>query len=143
MFVSKEVLEIVAGPWSDNWDGMRLSRLRALLDGFTEGDFITVAEDPFDKEACAIIARVHPVSEEVWDFRCLDPRPGIRAFGCFAETDTFIALTWDFRENLEDEEHWGTEVDRCKKEWQKLFGELPPHQGKELHDYISYNVRPA
>ena len=94
-------------------------------DDFTEGGFITVAENPFDKDARAIMARTHPITEEVWDFRCLDPRPGIRAFGNFAETDVFIALAWNFRENLDrrapDEDPWREEILYCKQETHRRF----------------------
>jgi hypothetical protein len=96
MFVSKELADAVIPPstgWEPTRDGRLFSGLRALLDDFTEGGWITVAEDPFNKGARAILARVAPVEEEIWDFRCLDPNPGLRAFGCFAETDTFVALT--------------------------------------------------
>jgi hypothetical protein len=141
VFVSAEVLDIVVGPWSGTWEGQRYARLRGLLDSFTEGDFITIAEDPFDKEATAILARVHPVQAEVWDFRCLDPIPGIRVFGCFAETDAFVALTWDYRENIEDASYWEEQVSRCREEWQKLFGGLAPHHAQELDEYVSYNFR--
>ena len=66
VFVSSELHEIVNGPpWPTTWEGRRHANLRALLDGFTEGDWITVAEDPFDKNLCAILARVAPVEDEV------------------------------------------------------------------------------
>lgn len=85
------------------------------MDEFTDGGFITVGEDPRQKDATAILARVDPIEEEIFSFRCLDPKPGIRALGCFAETDTFIALTWD-----------------C---------DLPPFKASTLNGYVSYNVR--
>jgi hypothetical protein len=139
VFVSQELRDIVTPPWPDSWEGRRHAGLRALLDAFTEGDSIAVAEDPHDKAARAILARVDPVDAEVWNFRCLDPRPGIRAFGHFSEPDTFIALTWDYRENLEDGEYWEAEVLRCQSAWRKLFGALPPHAGSSLNAYLSYN----
>jgi hypothetical protein len=142
MFVSREVMEIVDGPpWPNSRDGRRYARLRGLFDAFTGGDFITVAADPFRKDACAILARVHPIAHEIWDFRCLDPAPGIRSLGCFAEQDAFVALTWNFRENLQAAAAWNAEIRLCKNEWQGLFGPLPPHAGKSLDEYVSYNFR--
>jgi hypothetical protein len=139
VFVSAEVMEIVNGPpWSGN-DGRRYARLRALLDSFTAGDFITVAENPRDKDARAILARVDPIAAEVWDFRCLDPHPGIRAFGRFSEMDTFVVLSWNFRENLMTAEDWAEEIRFCHEEWTKLFGMLPPHQGTSINGYLSHN----
>jgi hypothetical protein len=141
VFVSADVMHIVNGsPWPGK-DGRRYARLRALLDSFTTGGFITVAERPFDKHARAILARVDPVEAEVWDFRCLDPNPGIRAFGRFSEKDTFVVLSWNFRENLNTAECWADEVQYCKEEWTKLFGILPPHRGTSVNDYLSYNFR--
>jgi hypothetical protein len=138
VFASNEVASIVMPPWSSTREDRRHSSLRALFDAFTDGSYVTIAEDPYDKHARAILARVDPIAEEIWDFRCLDPNPGIRAFGCFSETDTFIALTWDYRENIDD---WPGEVDRCKKEWKRLFCNLSPHKGKKLNEYVSYNFR--
>ncbi len=115
------------------------ARLNALLTGFVEGDYITVAEDPFNKDAAAIMARVAPPEDEIWDFRCLDPKPGIRALGSFADQDTFVALTWDYRENFDN--YWPEKVAECKAEWEHLFCNLPPFSGATLDAYISYNIR--
>jgi len=67
------------------------------------------------------------------------PRPGIRALGCFSETDTFIALTWNYRENID----WEDEVNKCRSAWIDLFGTVPPHKGSTIYDYISYGVQAA
>jgi hypothetical protein len=141
VFISRELAEVAIPPWPDTWEGRRCARLRALLDEFTDGGFITVAEDPHDKNATAVLARVDPVECEIFDFRCLDPRPGIRAFGSFAETDVFVALTWEYRENLDGGDKWAAEIGRCKAEWRRLFCALPPFSGANLNEYISYNVR--
>ena len=144
VFVSKELGQAVVPQtrgWAATRDGRLFAHARGVLDAFTEGDFITMALDPFDKDARAIIARVDPIGDGVCDFRCLDPKPGIRIFGCFSEPDTFIALTWDYRENLENGARWASEVERCKKDWTKLFGTLRPLIGKTVNEYVSYNVR--
>jgi hypothetical protein len=134
VFVSEEVREIVEPPFPWHWVGLRHQSARALLDGFTLGEYITVAEDPFDKPGYAILARVAPVTDEVWDFRCFDPKPGIRIFGRFAELDTFVALTYDYRENIEDLSEQGRE---CCAAWDKVFEGLPPHKGSTLDAYLS------
>lgn len=141
VFVAEEVMQIVTGPPWTGHDGRRYARLRALLDAFTTGAFITVAEDPFDKEARAILARVAPVHAEVWAFRCLDPNPGIRAFGRFAEKDTFVVLSWNLRENLNNADDWADEVRHCTEQWATLFGTLPPHRGSRINEYLTYNFR--
>jgi hypothetical protein len=118
------------------WEGRRHANLRALLDGFTEGDWITVAENPFNKDALAILARVHPIEDEVWSFRCLDPRPGVRALGRFSEPNTFVALTWNYREIVD----WAPEIESCKATWESLFGQLAPFKGRTINEYITYNA---
>lgn len=138
MFLSADLDELISPPWSPSREGRRHARLRAFLTSFVDGAFITVANNPFDKDARAILARVDPPEAEVWDFRCLDPNPGMRVFGSFAEKDTFVALTWDYRENVDD---WHEKVVECRDEWKKLFGDLLPLIGKTPNDYLSYNFR--
>ena len=100
MIVSVEVRDAVEGPWPNNWDGYRLSQLRESLDAFTTNEWISVAEDPFAKPSDAFMARIDPVSMQLWDIRCIDPNPGIRTFGTFLCKDTFLALTWEYREQI-------------------------------------------
>src|SRR5581483_9306896 len=74
LFVTNEVLQ-AADP--STWSSRRLARrhqlLRADLDRFTEGELITVGVNPRDKDATANLARVEPLTAEVWDIRCCDP----------------------------------------------------------------------
>jgi hypothetical protein len=140
IFVSADVFSIVEGPWAETSDGRRHANLRSLFDGFTDGDRFTMADDPFKKPSHSMIARVAPIESEVFDFRCLDPNPGIRAFGRFAEQDIFVALTWNYRENISGREDWSAEVESCITLWQELFDNLPPHKGRTVNDYITYNA---
>jgi hypothetical protein len=57
-------------------------------------------------------------------------------FGRFSEPDTFIGLTWNYREILD----WNEEVHGCKEEWNKLFPHIPPFVGKALNEYVTYNA---
>jgi len=52
-----------------------------------------------------------------------------------------VGLIWDYRENIEDASYWDEQVRRCREEWGRLFGGLPPHHGQELDEYVSYNFR--
>jgi hypothetical protein len=127
VFVTSELHEIVNGPpWPNTWEGRRYAALRGLLDGFTEGDTITIALDPFDKDPSAMMARVHPVEDEVWDFRSIEAKSALRVFGRFSEPDTFIGLTWNYREILD----WNEEVHGCKEEWNKTVPSYPPVRWK-------------
>jgi hypothetical protein len=138
LFVSTEVNDVVYPPWPPNRNGFRLATFRGVLDAFTAGEMISVAENPFKKPPDAFLARVDPVTDEVWDIRCVDPQPGIRCLGSFAEKDTFIALTWGYREDF-DPEDWPIEINRCKEKWKELFGTNPPFRGKHLDEYLSGN----
>lgn len=85
-----------------------------------------------------MLARVHPVSDEIWDMRSTDPNPGIRGLGAFGGKDFFIVLVWDYRENFdEDPDHWEAEIERCKAKWNELFGSIPRFKGASLDEYIS------
>jgi hypothetical protein len=139
VYASSDVAEMISGDWPDTRDGQMHAAARAVLEAFVDGGYVTIAADPFRKAATALLARVHPVADEVWDFRCLDPRPGIRVLGSFAATDVFVALTWDYRENFDKD--WPAHVAECKREWRRLFGDVPPFRGKTLNDYVSENIR--
>ena len=106
------------------------------MDDFVAGGYVTVAQDPFDKDASSIMARVHPVESEIFDFRCLDPKPQIRILGRFAASDTFIALAWDFRDDID----WDEIVSETEATWNELFPDTNPLKRDNINGYISYNV---
>lgn len=127
--------------WPETVLGERLQTARGYVDAFTEGSFMTVGVDPYDKPKDCLMARVAPPEEEVFDFRSFDCRNGIRVFGCFTGRDEFICLTWSLREDLAPgEEDWSAEIASCKAKWTALFGELPPHSGESIDDYFTHNA---
>lgn len=138
IFASAEVRDGASPPWPKFRTGMRHAAFRATLDHFSEGNKISVAEDPFRKPSYAFLARVDPVEDEFWDIRCLRVDDGIRCFGGFGGRDLFIALTWEFRDEIGDQ--FDDEVKRCKAEWKKLFGPLTPQRGNNLDEYITNYV---
>jgi hypothetical protein len=138
LFVSVEVNDVIYPPWPPNRNGYRLSKFRAVLDDFLAGGRVSVAENPFKKPSDALLARVCPTTDDVWDIRCIDPKPGIRCLGCFSEKDTFVALTWNYREDFCPED-WATEIGRCKTEWSSLFNPHRPFHGAHLDEYLSIN----
>jgi hypothetical protein len=139
MFVSREVAELTHEEWTGKPGEMLRATAAGVLQSFVAGDWLTIGEDPFNKDSAAIMARVDPINYEIFDFRCLAPKPGIRILGCFIDVDEFIALTWDYRDNFDD--NWPEQVERCRQEWIRLFGCLPPHKGKVLNEYVSYNFK--
>ena len=133
MFVSKDVHGMVGEPWPDDQDGYRHASARDLLDAFTEGDEITVSQKPRNKDPGTLLARVEPIGKEIWDFRV--PKPGrIRILGGFAEKNLFVALAWDYRENLTG--LFPPIISQARNAWAKLFS-TPPLKGSSLDAYLS------
>ncbi len=141
IFVSQEVNDCIHGPFEDNFDDMRFAEFRSVLDSFILGWLFTVAEKPYNKPGYTMLARVDPVGAEVWDIRCVAAGHGIRCFGSFAGKDTFIALTWNYRENLCSAVDWKYAIAECKTTWAGLFGTLKPFKGKNLDEYLTENYR--
>jgi hypothetical protein len=143
MIVSHDVYVAVTRPYS--WgkkEEFRLGKLRGDLDRFITGRKISLALFPKGKPVSTYMARLEPVTSEVWDLRSCDPRPGIRVVGRFSERDTFIALCWDFHENLHGKS-WDPFQDRCGNEWKRLFPGVAPFSGKTVREYISEDANPV
>jgi hypothetical protein len=150
MLISPEIKELVDGPWQDTSMERRCGRLRADLEAFIGGDIIPVCLNPFEAKT-AYFGRLHPASDGIFDIRSRDPSPALRVFGAFAETDTFVALTWSPRSRQvrwtikrplgpRGSRAWRDAVVGCKTEWKRLFPTYPPVTGDRLHDYISQSV---
>ena len=71
----------------------RAGRLRADLERFIKGQQIGLCLIPY-QAATAYMGRLDRPKDEVWDIRSVDPSPGLRVFGRFAEVGLFIALLW-------------------------------------------------
>lgn len=125
--------------WPDNRDGERLSEFRATLDAYSAGDTISVSDDPFQKPPETILSRVHPAQFDFCDIRVLEPSPGIRCFGGFGDYDLFIALAWDYRENLDDPAAWSQIIQDCKRQWFALFQAAPLHR-RSLNECLSLSI---
>lgn len=139
MYVSKEIYDLLTGPWeNEKWES-RCGSLNADLDRFINGELITVAERPFVKGKTAYIKQLYRRYDEVWEIRSRDPAPGIRVFGRFAETDVFIATTWWLREELGGPKSrpWRDAMVGCKTEWTKLFPAHDPIKNGENDEYPS------
>ena len=138
LFVSHEVLGDVEGPFSPDFTGHRLGRFRGTLDAFTRGNWVSIASDPYAKKPWAYFAPVDPVDLDIWDIRSVSPRPQIRCFGAWAEKNTFVALTWKWRDDID---RFSDEAKECRAEWNRIFPSCPPYRGKTLNDYITERCR--
>jgi hypothetical protein len=140
MIVSADILAIANPPFPDTVDGERLAEFRGWLDNFSLNGELTFAEDPDRKPPDAMLARVHPVSADFWSIRVTAPHqtPGIRAMGAFANSDEFVALTWERREDIVD---FDGDVAAAIERWKDLFDDCPPFHGRTLDEYITTNFR--
>jgi hypothetical protein len=68
----------------------------------------------------------------------MSPLPQIRCFGAWAEKNTFIALTWRWRDYIEN---FAEEARECRREWDGIFPSFPPYRGKNVDDYINERYR--
>jgi hypothetical protein len=127
----------VTPPFPEDLEGDRRVEFRQTLDSFLEGGEFSVAENPYAKPSNVMLARVDPVTSEIWDIRSIAPTPGIRCLGVFVDKDTFVALTWNYRENLEEPGEWEAEINRFTSDWRELFGDVEPYKGDCLDDYLT------
>jgi len=141
MFVSPEVRDMVEPTNREaRWE-MRGSRLRADLDLFSEGGYITASMTPYQARS-AYMGLLHPGSSGWWDIRSRDPNPGLRVLGGFAEKDVFIALTWEERAPLGDgrSRQWNQAIVRCQCEWRNRFYAYEPVRGEAINEFITKNA---
>jgi hypothetical protein len=149
MIISTEIVDLLDGPWdSPQWE-VRCGYLRATLEAFVKGQEIAICLNPF-KAQKAYMGRLNKPTDEVWDIRCIDPSPGIRIFGRFAERDVFIGLLWSPRSvdipasqrlplGPKESIQWKNAILECKSEWRKLFPAYLPIHGDETREYVSTN----
>jgi hypothetical protein len=137
VYANKPVLEMLREPFSNDADGAVEALARGVVDRFISADTtLTVGLDPFTKRHDAILARVHPPDHECWDIRCLIPNDQIRIFGRFAEFDTFVALHWDYRDNLRTRQDWKDAVHETRQRWGAIFTQAPLTKTRAA-DYVS------
>jgi len=137
MLVSSEIMEELKSAFSDTVEGARIAEFLQTLESFAEGGVFTVSECPFSKPSDVMLARVHPIKAEIWDIRNTEPLPGIRALGYFWERDLFVALTFNWREDLEGGDEWDEEIKACETAWRALFGFRTPFPGRRIDEYLT------
>ncbi len=137
VWLSSPVNSMIDGPWDTRKEEFRWGYVRADLEALIQGPLITVATDP-RRARDAQMSQLLPPSDEVWDVRCRDPRPGIRILGRFALKDVFIGLTWEPRLFLKDFDspEWTNAIAKCQQEWNRRFWNQPL-MGNYPDDYLS------
>lgn len=134
VIATKEVAAEICGSWENKDCEIRYARARAVIDAFIGGARIAVRYPP-SRSARAQLALLDPPQDQVWEFRSLEPKPGVRVFGRFSEPNVFVALATELRENIDDD--FTKEKERCKREWRKFFTPYRPHQGYSLAEYLT------
>jgi hypothetical protein len=148
MLISPEINRLLAGPWAAESEARRANRLRADLERFITGQYVGLCLTPYEAQP-AYMGRLERPEDEVWDIRSVDPSPGLRVFGRFAEVDVFVALTWQPRSKdwggrkaLESGKslNWHFAILECHERWKELFPGFQPVHGSEVRDYVSANA---
>lgn len=143
LIVSKEIYDLLEGPWLDDSWARRCRRLQATLEAYVKGQRIGICLKPY-KAASAYMARLNKPSDEVWDIRSTDPNPALRVFGRFADRNLFVALIWSPRSveipasqrpplGPRDSDEWRDAIVECKAEWKKLFPSYSPIHGDRIN----------
>lgn len=136
LYVTSDLDAHTSLPFADTLEGERFAAVAQYFDAFSELNMITVSENPHRKPPDVMLARVDPENDEFWSMRIVDPEEtaGIRVLGAFCAKDSFVALTWDYRENILD---FDAEVKGVKESWAGYFGAIKPYSGSCLDDYLT------
>jgi hypothetical protein len=138
LYLSERVRVLIDSPW----EGMSAKQERWLLmrgwfEHFVDGGLITLRTKP---KSQALMARLCPPEDEIWEAREVRPKPSLRVLGSFIARNTFVALAPYGRKELgakTSKEGWIKALVDYKAEWALLFGELRPMSGKYHESYLT------
>jgi hypothetical protein len=138
-YASDSVKTLILGPLNDHNEEKRAYELRAEIDRFIDGKTIFVRAES-EEGTKALLARLNPSADEVWELRSLKPKPSLRIFGTFVEKNSFVALHWAKRTVLGagDSEEWADAIEQFKTIWQDWFHPFEPLHGSYPDDYLSH-----
>jgi hypothetical protein len=146
VLLSKEMNDLIEGPWEEGEEANRLARLLATLQNIVAGRRLVVCLTPHEARR-ANIGRLCPIDDSIWDIRCLD-KSALRVFCAFVEKDVLFAVTCRPRSVEIDWLRWLPLGDRNSKEWKrgiaaaklewiKLFPTYDRVSGDNLDAYLS------
>jgi len=151
MLLSRDVWELVIGPYQSVAHQARAGALRADLESFVRGENIVVCLTPY-KARHSDFGLLDPVSDGAWDYRSRKARPSIRLLGHFADIDTFVALTWWPRTGTLDWSNklpladadarthsmrWRVAIHECCERWFEILPNSTPVTGQKVENYVS------
>jgi len=146
VLLSKEMNDLIEGPWEEGEEGNRLARLLATLHNIVAGRRLVVCLMPH-KARKANIGRLDPISDSIWDVRCQD-KPALRVFCAFVEKDVLLTVTCRPRSvklgwlgwlplGDRNSKEWKKGIAATKREWAKLFPMYERVNGENLDAYLS------
>jgi hypothetical protein len=146
VLLSREVRELLEVDLEEGEKANRRSRLLATLHNIVAGRRLVVCMTPFNAHV-AIIGRLDPVEDAIWDIRCQE-KPALRVFCRFVERDVLFAATCRPRSIKVDwlgwlplgdrnSKEWRLGMEATKKEWAKFFPAYSPVRGESLDVYLS------
>lgn len=136
VFVSRQLNDFIEFNEIDTSFERASGRAMAKIDAFASGKAVVLALDPHSKSPATMVARNSPWQRGVVDLRVTSYTPDVRLFGCFAEKDVLILLTWAPKTEL----HYGTQISRCRSVWDSLFPEHEPLIGTKHDEYLSHFI---
>jgi hypothetical protein len=146
VLLSKEMNDLIEGPWEEGEEANRLALLLATLHNIVAGRRLVVCLTPY-KARKANIGRLCPIADSIFDIRCQD-KPALRVFCAFIERDVVLAVTcrprsirtgwlgW-FPLGDRNSREWKRGIAATKREWARLFPTHEPLKGDDLHAYLS------
>lgn len=146
MLLSKEIQELVLGPYLTKAHEVRAQKLWADLESFVRGENVSMSLTPM-KAKSAAFGLLKPVGAAIFDFRSRDPSPSLRILGHFHGVDRFVALTWwpkrvkvDWSKKeplVDDPLRWRLAMHECSKNWFELLPNSVPISGLKGEKYVS------
>jgi hypothetical protein len=129
---------LLSGIGADQDQRLRVLELQADFDYFIDGHKVNLRSLRSVEES-AFMALLEPPSYEVWEIRSIDPAPSIRVFGSFVQLNTFVALTWAWRNELgaKYSSEWRAAIQEFKEEWELYFGTIRPISGRYPDAYLT------
>lgn len=139
ILLTPELREEIDAAVLDEHAGNRTGAFLADLDRFISGDLITIGDR---RHKHAFLKRLDPQGDQVWELRSVDPRPSVRAFGTFADSDTLVLTHMRLRTDLGGYKSrpFRDEIRRTRQIWQGIFAPYRPVASDKVTDYVTENV---
>lgn len=137
VYLTPDINDQIKGPWeSGSEEEAQMPYVLADLENFALGFWVLTALGRGPKVNFRRLEVRRRKRPETWEMRTMEPPPGYRLFGFFADADKFVGLhlvSKDLVNNDEDMKH-------AQSKWRNLFGTFNPVVSENINDYISENV---